>query len=91
MKKIKELRTKKGLLQEDVSKKIKRTRSYVSYLEKDATHLLPDIEKDLLELFSVSKVDLWGIDILKFIPDSKEEWEKMIDILIEEKEKRYKL
>lgn len=86
MKNLKRLRGLEGITQRELGKFTGIPRTRIVYFESDDCHSLsPSIEEKLCKFFKVNKYELYGIDILKYIPDSKEDLQYIIDILSMEK------
>lgn len=85
MKSLKMLRGKLGLSQQEFADKLGVTRVHVVSLEKeDNTHLSDTMVKKICEIFELKDYELLGINNLKYIPKTKEDLEKFIEILREE-------
>lgn len=80
MKNIKILRGKLGLTQLELAEKLGITRVYMTTLESESTtSLSEELAHKLCEIFNVKEYELLGINNLKYIPATKEEFEKFCD------------
>lgn len=85
MKNVKRFRGESGMTQSDLAKKIKITRAGVVNLEKDECHSTSkNTTEALCQVFGVSPCKLYGIDNLRYPPESKEDLDELITILKEE-------
>ena len=85
MENIKKFRGELGMTQKDLAERINVTRSLVISLEKDSCHSTSKKTTDkLCELFKVSPCKLYGVDNLKYKPESKQDLEYLISVLTEE-------
>jgi transcriptional regulator with XRE-family HTH domain len=83
MRNLRRLRGLKGLTQEQVSKLTNIPRTRLVYFESDKCHCLSDIaEKKLCAFYNVNKFELYGIDILRYLPETTEELQYVIDVLV---------
>lgn len=88
MKNLKRLRGLKGITQKELSVATNIPRTRLVYFESDECHCLSEaIEKKLCSFYKVNIFELYGIDILKYVPSSKEELQYVIGILEEAKSK----
>lgn len=85
---IKKFRGEIGMTQKDLAEAIDVTRSLVISLEKDSCHSTSRATtKKLCDLFKVSPCKLYGIDNLRYKPESKQDLEELISVLTEELKK----
>ena len=88
MKKIKLYRGIKGITQAELARRLGVTRAYINKIESDKYHSISKkLVKRLCEVFEVDAFDLFDIDILKIVPQSSKEFEKVIYILEKERKK----
>ena len=88
MKNLKRLRGLSSLTQKEVGEATNIPRTRLVYFESDECHCLSeDVEKRLCDFFKVNLFELYGIDILRYIPETKEDLQYVIDILEEAKNK----
>jgi transcriptional regulator with XRE-family HTH domain len=88
MNNIKKLRGREGLTQIDLANQINVTRALIVKLEKDTCHSTSQSTTEALcERFNVSPCELYGLDNLKYMPQSKEDCLNLINLLEEEMKK----
>ena len=88
MKNLKRLRGLAGITQKELSEATKIPRTRLVYFESDECHCLSEtVERKLCEFYKVDIFELYGIDILRYIPSSQTELQYVIDILEEAKRK----
>lgn len=90
MQNLKKLRGKMGISQAELAKEIGISRVSINYLECGITTTSnKKTEKKLCDFFNVTPCELYGIDNLRYFPNDKEDMEKLIKTLEEEKNKRW--
>lgn len=88
MNNIKKLRGREGLTQIDLANQINVTRALIVKLEKDDCHSTSQSTTEALcKRFNVSPCELYGLDNLKHMPQSKEDCLYLINLLEEEMKK----
>lgn len=84
MNNIKKHRGSLGLSQQQLADKIGVSRATIIGLENyDNIYLSIETAKKLSELFNCSIVDVYGVDILRYVPRNEEEKKQIIDIINE--------
>ena len=85
MRNVKKFRGELGLTQVMLASKIGVTRAGVVNLEKEDCHSTSkETTEALCRTFGVSPCKLYGIDNLRYLPASKEDFDELIEILKEE-------
>lgn len=88
MENIKYYRKLKRISQKDLADKLGMTREYIVFLESNNCHSIgTKAAEKICNYFEIDVFDLFGIDIFKIIPKTKEQYEKVISFLEKEKEK----
>lgn len=89
MENLKKLRGKMGISQEELAKEVGLSRVSINYFEcgvrKTAS---PQNLKKICDFFNVTPCELYGVDNLRYVPETREDWQKFINILTEEMNKR---
>ena len=85
MKSLKKLRGKHGITQVELAEILNIKRPYVSLLESDeVTELSPALTQKVCDYFKIKPWELYGINNLKYIPETKEELDLFIETIIKE-------
>lgn len=83
MENIKRLRGINGLTQKEFAEKIGVSRTAANDMEKSTRHnLKPGIANKICGFFGISLCELYGIDNIKYPPKTKEEAEKLCDLIM---------
>lgn len=88
MNKLNKLRGKNGWSQKDLALKLGVSRQTVNNLEKNGK-CNPNLITRVCELFEITPCDLLGYDNLLYKPQSKEEFERFIELLKKEYNNEY--
>lgn len=84
MKNIKKYRGALNLSQEELSKLTKVSRTRLSYIESDRCHSIkPEVLDSLSKVLKVSKIEILGLDNLKYLPENQEDCICLIKLLEE--------
>ena len=87
MKNIKLLRATRGMSQKDLAEQMGISRNSVINMEKDTQRsVTPKAAKKLCEIFGCSICQLYGLDNIRHLPETKEEAERLIRLIQKEYE-----
>ncbi len=76
---IKKMRGMAGITQQQLANHLGCTKAYISYLESSKTKTVPPKElKKMADLFGCTVIELYGMDILKYRPQTYLETKQLI-------------
>lgn len=86
MYKLNQLRGKKGLTQKQLADELGCSKMQITSLEKNiaAKNVHIDFIKKMCEFFEIKPYELYGLNILRVLPETKDELKQTINMLIEE-------
>lgn len=89
MYKLNQLRGRKGLTQKQLADELGCSKMQITLLEKNisAKNVHTDFIKKICDFFDVKPYELYGIDILRIVPEDKNELKQVINMLQEEYDK----
>ena len=88
---IKKFRGELGLNQQELAEKCGVSRYFVSMNESDKYPKIEKLEiaKRFSNFFGISLIEFYGLGVLKTEPQSKEDYDFLINLLMEERRNKY--